>query len=516
MSENRARVTAKIIKAHDGPVEKAEQPTALEVGRNDGTSWLRPTLDQKGLKVMVDHSTILPQCIRSYKDNIPGFGIGLRYKEDTEETLEMKAEWDMVDRTIDLLNLDMSTKEVFEDVIEARETYGISYLEVMRGLEGEVNQVEFIRDVPTIRKTVPLEPAVNVEYFYKGELIPRRKKFRKYKQEKDGKTVFFREYGDPRMMDWRTGVYGEAVDLAYQANEIIEFAIGTEDYGAPRWIGQALSVDGSRRAENLNNNYFKNGRHTPLAIVISGGTLSDESEAKLQEYVAGIKGEDGQHAFLLLQVEGNENTTGFEQEKKPVVELKDMAAILQKDELFQAYLDNSRRKVQSAFRLPDLYVGYTTDFNRATAQTAQEITEKQVFQPERESLAWVINNKLLNGYQLKYVETYFKAPDITNPDDLFKMLTVTEKAGGVTPDMAKQIAYKTMGLDGEEDYPEEWGKTPLAVLAAQKTAAAPAGDISGQLDAAIKKAAEARDDDVVAVMLDVRRLLKQRMKVVDS
>lgn len=68
--------------------------------------------------------------------------------------------------------------------------------------------------------------------------------------------------------------------------------------------------------------------------------------------------------------------------------------------------------MQSAFQLPDLYVGYTTDFNRATAQSAQEVTEEQVFQPERESLAWVINHKLLADYHFKYVEAYLLEPNI--------------------------------------------------------------------------------------------------------
>lgn len=112
---------------------------------------------------------------------------------------------------------------------------------------------------------------------------------------------------------------------------------------------------------------------------------------------------------------------------------------MQKDELFQEYLDNNRKRVQSAFLLPDLYVGYTTDFNRATAQTAQEVTEQQVFQPERTSLAWVINNKLLNCYRFQYVEAYFLAPDISNPDDMYKLLNVTNNAGGITPNMAKEV-----------------------------------------------------------------------------
>ncbi len=512
-TKHRHTISAKIIKAAepDKPIEKAEGSNVIN--DNNALIWLQPSVDLQGLKEMVDHSTILPQCIRAYKDNIAGFGIGIKYKDDIEETEEMAAEYVKAESIVDLLNMDMDTKEVFEDVIEARETYGIAYLEVMRNIKGEVNQIEFIKDTPSIRKTAALDPAIEIEYFYKGMTIKRLKKFCKYKQEKGGKVVYFKEIGDPRIMDKRNGEYVDELEIEYQANEILEFTIGTSDYGTVRWIGQVLSVDGARKAENLNNNYFTEGRHTPLMIIVKGGTLSDESFTKLQQYMNGIKGEAGQHAFLVLEVEEEENRVDFETEKTPTVEVKDMASILQKDELFQDYLENSRKKVQSAFRLPDLYTGYTTDFNRATAQTAMEVTEKQVFIPERKSLAWTINNKLLNCYQFKYVEVYFKDPDITNPDDIFKILNVTERAGGLTPNTAKEITLETLGKVAEP-YDEEWGEIPLAVSRTQMygLASGTTGNsqsIGEQIDKAIKKAMDAKDDDIVVIMKEVKKLLQK-------
>jgi len=339
----------------------------------------------------------------------------------------MAAEFVRAEELIELLTFEQDTKEVFEDLVEARETYGIAYLEVIRNIAGEVVQIEFVKDTPTVEKTRQLEPYIDTTFFYKGAEQTRKKKFRKYRQTVSGQTVYFKEFGDPRVMDKRSGEYvaeGETLELDYQANEILEFAIGTTPYGEVRWVGQILGVDGSRKAESLNNNYFRNGRHTPLMIVVKGGTLTDESFTKLTEYMNGIKGEAGQHAFIVLETEAVDNKAGFEDEGKAEIEIKDLASILQKDELFQEYLDNNRRRVQSSFQLPDLYVGYTTDFNRATAQTAQEVTEKQVFQPERKSLAWAINNRLLNGYNFKYVEAYFKEPDISNPDDIAKILNI--------------------------------------------------------------------------------------------
>ena len=359
--------------------------------------------------------------------------------------------------------------------------------------------------------------------------------------------MYFKEFGDPRVMDRRNGVYVESPEdikelpVDYEANEILEFPIGIQPYGEVRWTGQILGVDGSQRAERLNNNYFINGRHTPLMIMIQGGTLTEDSYEKLTKYMDDIKGEAGQHAFIVLETESSDGKTDFDQTEKPKIEVKDLASILQKDELFQTYMDNNRKKVQSSFLLPDIYVGYTTDFNRATAQTAQEVTEKQVFQPERRRLAWAINNRLLNCYQFKYVEVFFRAPDVSNPDDLYKLLTVCNNAGGLTPNKAKSVLYKALG-ETSEDFPEEWGDIPLAFTNAQQRAAAIAvtgnspsvaqngGSDAGkentqpeakptqnaqqggpsveeQLDGQIQKAAAANETELVAVMKEVRRLL---------
>ena len=511
MGKKKQEYRARIIKASEPtprPVKKSDKSEQIDARESVAAAeWLTPPLDMRGLKDLVSHSSILPQCVRAYKNNIAGFGIGIRYKVDEEETSEMAAEYTRAEELIELLTFEQDTKEVFEDLVEARETFGIAYLEVMRNIAGEVVQIEFIKDTPTVEKTRLLEPYIETSFFHKGVEQTRKKKFRKYRQNVGGLTVYFKEFGDPRVMDKRSGEYageGDIIDLDNQANEIMEFAIGTTPYGEVRWAGQILGVDGSRRAEGLNNNYFKNGRHTPLMIMVKGGTLTEDSFTKLTEYMNGIKGEAGQHAFIVLETEASDNTAAFEGEQKADIEIKDLASILQKDELFQEYLDNNRRRVQSSFQLPDLYVGYTTDFNRATAQTAQEVTEKQVFQPERKSLAWAINNRLFNGYNFKYVEAYFKEPDINNPDDITKILNIVERAGGLTPNKAKEVAYEALG-DNFEPFEGEWADVPLAYAKLNQTP--DINNLSAQLEKQISKAAGAQDDAIVAVMKEVRSLL---------
>ncbi len=521
--------------------DTSEQLTRASAASAD--EWIPHPVNMYGLKELVDNSTILPQCIRAYKNNISGFGISIHYKEDyNEETKEMKAEWNLAQRTIALLNMDCMIKEIFENIVRDRETYGISYCEVIRDMKGNVVQLEFIIDTPTIDMTYPLEPYIESVFFYNGETIRRKKKFRKFRQNVAGKTVYFKEFGDPRIMDKRSGQYAnetdEQIDIDNQANEIIDFKVGSMPYGEVRWIGQVLTVDGNRRAEVLNNAYFRKGRHTPLMILIKGGTLSDDAFEKLQNYMNEIEGESGQHSYLVLEVENNEVSAQFNGTEQPEVEIKDLASILQKDELFQEYQENGRKKVQSAFLLPDLYTGYTTDFNRSTAQTAMEVTEKQVFQPERASLSWIVNNKLLNRYRFRYVEIQFDAPDITNPDDMQKMLNITERAGGLTPNTAKELTYTVLGKDGCEDYEGDWGDIPLAYAKTtsqgqmqqefsgnvlgnmqegkiksteenttyQQSKIMVSEDEMQQLDNQIQKAS-VRDKDILPVMLEIRKAL---------
>lgn len=494
--------SVKVIKA---PIQKAENQTALAREEESAAGeWIRPAYELRGLEALVENSSILPQCIRAYKGNIAGFGIAVKYKDDVEETEDMSEEFTRAETIIRRLNSDKDITEVFEDIIEARETYGIAYAEVIRTLDGDVSQLEFIEDTVSIEKSVPLEPYVDYTYYDNGEEVKARKRFRKYKQQIGGKTVYFKEFGDPRVMDMRDGKYTEeGLEAEFAANEIIDFPIGTKPYGTVRWIGQTLGVDGSRRAESLNNNYFINGRHTPMMIMLQGGSLTEDSYTKLQSYMDDIKGENGQHAFIVLEVENTDSRADFDAAEKPQIQIKDMAAMLQKDELFQGYLDNNRRRAQSSFLLPDLYVGYTTDFNRATAQTAQEVTEQQVFQPERNSLAWIVNNKLLNGYNFKHVEAYFRAPDLNNPEDLANLLTICNAAGGLTPNKAKSILYNALG-EVSEDYVGDWANEPLARAGMQADPS-----VEEQLEKQIAKAAAHGNDEVVAVMREVRNFLQK-------
>ena len=121
----------------------------------------------------------------------------MRYIEDVEETPEMAAEFQRAEEIIELLNIEQDTKEVFEDLIEARETYGISYLEVIRNIAGEVVQIEFVKETESVWKSRPLEPYIATTYWHHGQEVERKKRYCKYKQESAARSSTSRSSETP-------------------------------------------------------------------------------------------------------------------------------------------------------------------------------------------------------------------------------------------------------------------------------------------------------------------------------
>jgi PBSX family phage portal protein len=498
------RVTAKVIKANSN--KSIDSSNAIELDKTGFSEIIEPPYNKKQLQEVKEQSSILQQCIEAYKQNIPGFGASLKYRVDESQTKEnaaMKNEWDMAQEFIKFFNFEKSFEDVWKDAIEDRESCGEGYIEILRDgtnlpVGGEVV------DTTTIKVT-KLGELVEVTYKKEGKTYIRKKRFRRYVQEINSKKIFFKEFGDPRILNCETGKFEEETPEEKRATELIQLKIGNKAYGVPRWVGCTVAMVGARKAEELNYNYFKQGRHTPLAILVKNGILSEDSEAALGEYAASVEGSDNAHKFLLLQVEeikdNDSISLGDDDKKKNTdIELKDLASTLQQDALFLDYDEATRKKVQSSFRLPDIYVGRSNDFNRATAEAAIEITEKQVFIPERKSLAFTINNCLLDDYNLQYVDLGFNNPDISNTDDKVKMINVLGTYNAIAPNDLREEAGKVLGKSLDNFDSEEANLPPYL---ANKT------NSEANTLPLLKAQTGANVSDITNILKDVRDVLEE-------
>ncbi|AFZ90314.1 hypothetical protein GE573_03230 [Bacillus velezensis] len=437
-----------------------------------GEDIISPPYNLIELKTIAEYSTILQQCIDAYRVNITGFGFDVEYtfdvnSPDCSPSKKARAEknWMKLESFYKCLHFDESAETILGYAIEDREKTGNGFLEVLRDGAGKPAGIEYL-DVKHMRVcgvTDPVEVTFSYEENGASKTIKRQKRFRKYVQMLNGRKVFFKEYGDPRMMDMRTGEYVKTLSEEYRANEAIHLKIGSGTYGIPRWVGNIVNLYGARKAEELNFMYFKQGRHVPAAITVENGMLSEASYKELQDYMNDLEGVENAHKFLLIEAEGiakEKDLHGGEDITPVSVEIKSLAEILQDDALFLEYDDKSRNKLRSAFRLPPLYTGEAQEYNKATADTARKITEEQVFQPERKTLINKLNTLFLPELGLHDVQLTLKGPDFRDPLEIAKVLTPFISAGAVSPNDLRDLAGRVLGKTLEE-WPEEYYSRPV-------------------------------------------------------
>ena len=67
-------------------VKKAETLTNISPEEQfNASDWLEHPYNFDGLEALVEHSTILPQCITAYKNNVCGFGLSIDYLDEYKQ-----------------------------------------------------------------------------------------------------------------------------------------------------------------------------------------------------------------------------------------------------------------------------------------------------------------------------------------------------------------------------------------------------------------------------------------------
>lgn len=440
---------------------------------------IQPEMDIEALTRISEHSDILQICIEAYKTNIVGFGYNLDYNFDYKEEALKKsvadADWSKYELFLKYCNFDERFTGVLKKFIDDRERLGYGTIECIADEAGEISELQHIAS-HTIRLCKESEPTEVEEIITdtngNERRIKRWKKFKKFIQMVGAKQVYFKELGDPRKLNRFTGEYaGEDIEINIddEANSIIFDAIYCPytPYGLPRYIGALVKMMGSRSADELNYKYFADGRHIPLAIVVENGQLTQDSI----DLLSGSTGLDAAHKYLILEAEAFNNGFSMEDGKSNVkIHFEKLAEIMQDDALFLEYLKNNRDIVRSSFRLAPIYTGDTQDFNRATAETAKQITEEQTFEPLREDLSDLLNKKLMKDLGIKYVELNFKGPKTTDDTEIAKALTPYIMSGTATPNMLLDSLGKLLGKEFEP-LTEEWSDVPLQVYLAKQNIA---------------------------------------------
>lgn len=419
-------------------------------------------------------SNMLRQCIEAYVTNIGQCGydivaVAKGVEKDPDEEEELQS-------FIDNANSEESLTAVSSVLVENYERMGHSYMEVIRDRRRRVSIIRSTRATTIL--VCPKNPeGIPVQYdVIRGRrtaYVTEIRTFRIFRQQEGGCIRFFKEFGDPRKLDYKTGLFAtkdNPVSEENEATELIHFRQSSEDvYGVPRWINQLPSILGSREAEEVNLRYFEDNTVPPMILSVSGGRLTGESFRELKKLLNGQNiGKERQNKILLIEAVPERESL----DDKGTVQLKvdKLTDARPSDGLFKDYDESNQAKVRSSLRLPPASVGLSQDVTFATANVSQFIAETQVYSPQRRQWDEGLNKRFVNhrqGLNLKTVCLRSKTPAITNPEGLIKSLTALNVMGAVTPRKALEAANKILQIDmapypqvGEAGY-EEWMDRPI-------------------------------------------------------
>jgi len=473
MSEATAKHTARkqrvlVIEA-DVDVEKATE----ERGVSHESVWeklegatsnrtIKPPFNLFALTLFREKNSELGQCIDAMSTNICGFGFQLldaMGREVGEMPADVDVEWELADEFIrhgDWGN--QSHTAVRKLIREDLEGTGNAWLELVETAGNDIigyNHIAAYRmrlskmdDAPTAYTDIRV---VGRGQNRRIKEVRRRRCFRRYVQlTKSGvhaKLTWFKELGDPRPISRDTGdvlTPEQIVEGAVVANPMVHFRLGRSrsPYGLPRYIGNMFAILGGRAAEAINYATIRNNNIPSMLLLVSNGALTDGTIQRIKDFTKTvIEDSDNRSRFLVIEADPDEAEVGGGQVK---IDAKPLAQLQTDDAMFQKYEAGNSSKVRRSFRLPEVLVGLAGEYTANNVESSRRIADEQVFAPERAEEDWMWN-RVLRYKGVKHHIYRSNGPNVTDDEDMIKVMAAAERSGAMTPRRATKMIEDIMG-----------------------------------------------------------------------
>lgn len=483
---------------------------------------IEPPLDPFFLSRMVTHSETLPALISSMASNVHGFGYRLdpvinldsdngfdvvktsmiidrfiddsiggdaKIYEPTDDEVNSKIknlkqrmmiELSVLKRFFANCSINMSWERLCRKLQTDLESVGYFVFEVRRDMRGLPARVQYAQSI-TFRALPRGEPVTLESKIKKTDIswdiINETYQFRKYVQVYEQKIVYFKEFGDRRVMSSVTGrYYKDEKDFEKNepglrpATEVIWRSLDSSEsdvYGCIRWSGCVPGVLGSREQAEVNYHFFRSKAIPPMVIMISGGKLKAGASEKLKKIIEKeIKGKNNFYRILIIEAEpfGVQNSAMPGQDKIKI-ELKPLTDAIFKDALWMQYKNENKMELGQSFRIPPLLRGDSEKLNRATAQVVEKYSERQVFGPEKRDFSWLINNTIVKDLGVTLWKYVLNSPQQNDADAVVEFVTALVESC-VTVNEARDILSKHVFEENLPSIDEDWGNMPLKIALA--------------------------------------------------
>lgn len=441
---------------------------------------IEPTFNPRQLAKLPLQNNTLGPCIAAMVTNIDGFGYTLTYigEEGGDEAEAAVNEKRRLASLTKQPNPEESLTDLRSKVRKDIESIGYGCIEIIRGGAGEV-VAYFHVPAHTVRLTTQEAVGIMVDCWIErdGKLVQERikRRFRRYVQILEGKSaenkIFFKEFGDERLIDPATGAVNEGMAFEDGATEMIFLGDYTpgQPYPVPRWLCQLSSVLGSWESELTNLQFFKDNGIPAMAVLVAGGLLSQKTMEDIKTAFTSKRGSASMNRVVVIEAQPHPDFAANTVEGStpaPKMELKPLGGDRQQDALFGNYDKANQDKVRSSFRLPPIFLGRSDDYTRATAEASLDTAESQVFAPEREKFDTIMNSRILldaDGKPAVYWSFRSNPARIANTDTIVSALEALEASGAMTANEAIALSNELFGKQ-RKPIEEDWADAPFSIV----------------------------------------------------
>ncbi len=444
-----SNITA-IVKA-DSPIltnalEKEDGFTSEEYSEGIIQPEIRPEIYFS----LAEQNNSLGQCISVMEVNCDATGYTVIRSDKEDLTDDDNKEIDNINDFFSEVYPLKSLTTIRRAIRRNLEICGCGYLEVMRNPKGEI---VFLKDIEAQgMRLKKLGPAViSKKTMIRGGAevsfsVPTRDRI--FVQKVNEKKVYFKEFGSSRDLDKDTGKWaeqGQKLPFEKRASEVIYFRVNpasNSSYGLPRWIGQLPSVLGSRRAEELNLEYFDSGGIPPVLVFVSGGAMAEEAKKSLQALLTG-KAKDKLRG-LVADIHSTGGSVDKESSVKVNVETFESAK--QDDSMFENYDERCERRVRSSWRIPPLFVGKAEDYSYASVFASYTVAEAQVFKPERDEFDEIFNATIMKELTKGRYRIKSNPLTVANGENKLEAIDLAANKGVLTKNQLIEELNSSSGL----------------------------------------------------------------------
>lgn len=278
-------------------------------------------------------------------------------------------------------------------------------------------------------------------------------------QLKKGKFKHYKDWGDPRLIDSRTGkVHKPGMGLLapqYHATELIHFKIDSArdtEYGVPMHLSTGPAIAGNRFAAERNASFFENDAVPRLAIVVTGPQrLSKGSREDIKNFLERKnKGSTTNQRVMIIQAGKKEGS--LSEGEKVDIKFEKLTVGISEEGSYLKYQDKTKDEVAESMGIHPVF--FEKDATKASMNVGRSITLDQTFEPDIVDYEYIINNTIVKRLGVTHVAVRLNRPKTLDFEGQAGILKKLERTGGITPNDVRIFLNKPK-------FKANWADLPL-------------------------------------------------------